>query len=93
MALMKYKDIISLEKEKVKEALAPLRAREMKKKAELEICKIDSDIVDREQKIQELSAEYPIDFNKLIDAIDDLELIKMRKESLQKIIDYMFSED
>lgn len=92
MPLMKYKDILALAKEKVKEAMAPLRAREMKKKAELEICKLDSDIVEKEQKIQELSSEYPINFDKLIDQIDELDLLKRRQEQFAKIVDEMFSE-
>ena len=93
MALLKYKDVLILCKEKVKEALAPLRAREMKKKAELEICKIDSSIAEKEQKIQEIASEYPIDFHKMIDAIDDLDLIKRRKEQFEQIINEMFGDD
>ncbi len=93
MALIKYKDVLILCKDKIKEALAPLRAREMKKKAELEVCKIDSQIAEKEQKIQEIASEYPIDFHKMIDAIDDLDLIKRRKEQFEQIIDEMFGED
>lgn len=93
MALLKYKDVLILCKDKIKEALAPLRAREMKKKAELEVCKIDSQIAEKEQKIQEIASEYPIDFHKMIDAIDDLDLIKRRKEQFEQIINEMFGED
>lgn len=90
MSLLKYKDILVLAKEKINEAMAPLRAREMRKKAELEACKLDSTIAEKEQKIQEYASEYPINFDKLIDAIDDLELVKRRKEQFEKIITEMF---
>ena len=93
MALLKYKDVLILCKDKIKEAMAPLRAREMKKKAELEVCKIESQIAEGEQKIQELASEYPIDFHKMIDAIDDLDLVKRRKEQFELIIEEMFGED
>jgi len=93
MALMKYKDVLVLAKDKIKEAMAPLRAREMRKKGELEVCKIESDIADKEQKIQELSSQYPVDFHKLADLIDELELVKRRKEQFEKIIEEMFSEE
>lgn len=93
MALMKYKDVLVLAKEKIKEVMAPLRAREMKKKAELEACKLETDIAEKEQKIQELASEYPIDFHKMIDQIDELDLVKRRKEQFEKIIDEMFSEE
>lgn len=93
MSLLKYKDVLLLCKEKVKEAMAPLRAREMRKKGELEICKIDSDILEKEQKIQEYASEYPINFDRLIDALDELELIRRRKEQFEKIIEEMFGDD
>ncbi|HLX54264.1 MAG TPA: hypothetical protein VKR58_10000 [Aquella sp.] len=93
MSLMKYKDILVLAKEKINETMAPLRAREMRKKGELEACKLDSTIAEKEQKIQEYAAEYPINFDKIIDAIDELELVKRRKEQFEKIIDEMFGED
>ena len=92
MSLLKYKDVLILCKDKIKEAMAPLRAREMRKKGELEVCKIDSDIAEKEQKIQEYASEYPINFDKLIDALDELELVKRRKEQFEKIIEEMFGE-
>lgn len=92
MELMKYKDILILAKEKINEAMAPLRTREMRKKAELECCKLDSKIAEEEQKIQQCASEYPVDFDKLIDAIDDLELVKRRKDQFQKIIHQMFGD-
>ncbi len=92
MSLMKYKDVLALAKEKINEAKAPFRAREMSKKAELEVCKLESTIADREQKIHELCSEYPIDFDKLINALDELELTKRRKEQFEQIIQEMFGE-
>ncbi len=92
MALMKYKDILVLAKEKINEVMAPLRAREMRKKAELESCKLDSVIAEKEQSIQQYASEYPIKFDVLIDAMDDLELTKRRKEQFEKIIAEMFTE-
>lgn len=90
MALMKYREVIALAKEKISEAMAPLRAMEMKKKAELEIAKIESKIAEGEQKIQELCSVHPIDFDKIIEAIDDLDLIKRRKDQFNRIVTEMF---
>lgn len=90
MALIKYRDVIAYAKDKIKETMAPLRAHEMKKKAELEIAKLESSIAEKEQAIQELAAEYPINFDKVIEAIDDLELTRRRQEQFTKIIEEMF---
>ncbi len=92
MALIKYKELLVLAKDKIKEVMAPLRAREMKIKAELEIAKLESTIAEKEQKIQEYASEYPINFDKLIDALDDLELTQRRKEQFGKIVEEMFAE-
>lgn len=92
MKLGKYKELIVLAKEKVQEALAPLRAKEMHMKAHLEVAKLESEIADREQKIQEQSAKYPVEFEKLLDALDDLELLKRRRDQFSALINEMFGE-
>jgi hypothetical protein len=91
--LMKYKEILTCAKEAIKEAMAPLRVREMRKKAELEACKLDSSIAEKEQRIQEYASEYPINFDALIDAIDELDLVKRRKEQFDNIINEMFGDN
>lgn len=93
MNLMRYKDVLVLAKEKVQAVMAPLRAMEMSKKAELEVCKLESTIAEKEQKIQECASEYPINFDRLIDSLDELELTKRRKEQFEQIIDEMFRAD
>ena len=93
MSLIKYKDFLTLCKEKMAEAVAPLRVREMRKKAELELCKLESSIAEKEQSIHELGSSYPVYFDALIDAIDELDLTIRRKEQFEKIISEMFPED
>lgn len=90
MALLKYKDVLILCKEKIKEAMAPLRAREMRKKGELEIAKLESRIAEKEQFVQECASTYPVDFDKLLDSIDDLALTQRRKDQFEKILGEMF---
>lgn len=93
MNLPRYKDILILAKEKIRETMAPLRAKEMRKKAELEACKIDSEVLDKEQKIAELAQEYPLNFDKIIEVIDDLDLLKRRKSQYESIINQLFGEE
>lgn len=92
MKLTPYQKILTLTKEKIQEGLAPIRAREMRKKAELEMAKIEGDILTKEQGIQELCGKYPVDFNKLIDAIDEVALLERRKKQFQMICDELFPE-
>lgn len=90
MAMMKYTEILSLAKDKIKEVMAPLRAHEMKKKGELEVAKLEGTIAEKDQVIQELASQYPIDFDRIINALDDLELTKRRKDQFSTIINEMF---
>lgn len=88
---MKYSEILTLAKDKIKEVMAPIRAHEMKKKAELELAKIEGYIAEKEQKIQEYASTYPIEYEKMIDAMDELGLIRRRKEQFEEIIAQLFN--
>jgi len=90
MKLTPYREIIKMAKEKIDEAKAPLRSAQMKKKAESEMLEIETKILDQQATIQEESAKYPINFDILIDAIDELALLDRRKKQFQKIVDEMF---
>lgn len=92
MKLKPYSEIIKMAKEKVDEMKAPLRAMQMKKKAEGEMLEIESKMMDLDAKIQDLAAAYPIDFSKLIDAIDERGLLERRKAQFAVIIKEMFPE-
>jgi len=92
MKLPKSKEVLLMANEKVEEAKAPFRSREMHKKAELELCRLESVIADREQRINDLSSEYPINFDGMLDALDDLELTKRSKEQFELIINVMFGD-
>lgn len=90
MKLIPYAKLIASTKEAVQAALAPIRANEMRKRAELEIAKIDSRLVEQDAKIQETASKYPIDFDALIKAIDESALMERRKKQLGAIIEQMF---
>jgi hypothetical protein len=91
MALPKYAEILKMAKDKVKELMAPLRATEMKKKAELEISKLECIIAEKEENVQNIASQYPIDFDKMIEAVDELDLTKRRLSQFQNIIDELFN--
>lgn len=88
--LTSYAKLLKLGKERAQELLAPARALEQKHKAQHEISKLDVAIVELDTKITEAASEYPIDFNKLIKAQDELALAERRKIQFQKIVAEMF---
>lgn len=90
MKLTAYEKVLKFSKEKIQEAMAPVRAREMRKKAELEMAKIEGKMIEKEAKIEELAGAYPIDFDLMISSIDELALLERRKKQFSKIISEMF---
>ena len=92
MKLKPYKEILAMTKEKINECLAPIRASKAKKRAELEKVKIDEKIINLETKVHELAAKEEIDFDKLIDSLDEIALLERRKVQFDKVIAELFPE-
>lgn len=93
MKLTVYAKVLKMAKEKVQEALAPVRNIEMKRKAELEIAKMDSKLIEQEAKIQEMCSNYPVDFDVVIKALDEYGLMERRKKQFEKIKTEMFEDE
>ena len=93
MKLTPYKNILKYSKEKIQEVCAPIRAKQAKMQAELEMAKLDEKIVTLEQEITEICTEHPIDFDKLIDKQDEVGLLERRKKQFSKIVEELFPED
>lgn len=92
MKLTPYKEILKWSKEKIDESLAGVRAHKAMKQAELEIAKLDEKIATQEAKIREICSGKEIDFEKLINAQDDLALMERKTKQFKKIIDELFPD-
>lgn len=92
MKLPAYKEVLRMAKEKVDDALAPVRAMRAKKQAELEMAKLDEQIATQEAKIHEICCEKEINFSSLIDEQDRLALRERKKKQYQKILNEMFPD-
>lgn len=93
MALLKYSELLSYGKDKVREVMAPLRANEMRKKGELELAKLDNQIAEYDQMVQECASSYPIDFYKLLEAIDRVAVAERQQKKLAEVIEQLFPKD
>lgn len=90
MKLTPYKKLLTMAKEAVDATLAPVRANAAKKQAELEIAKLDERIATLQSEITSLCSQKDVNFDKIIDKLDDLALAERRKGQFQKIVDEMF---
>jgi hypothetical protein len=90
MKLKPFAEIIAMSKEKLSEALAPIRARKVKSQAELEMAKLDDELVRLEAEIQEQTAKEDINFPQLLDKLDKVGLLERRKKQYQKVLGELF---
>jgi hypothetical protein len=88
--LKPFKELIALSKEKIDEALAPLRASTAKAKATLKQAEIDEKIAVLGQQVQELATSREIDFDKIADKIDEIALLELRKSRFEEITSQLF---
>lgn len=92
MKLTPYKELLTMGKEAIDATLAPVRAMSAKKKAELEIAKLDEKCCTLESQINEICSVKDINFDVLIDKLDETALAERRKKQFEKIVTEMFPE-
>ena len=90
MKLPKYKEALTMGKETLNTILATARNMKARKQAELEMAKLDEQIATKQAKIQEICTDSDINFNHVIELLDDLALVERKKKQYQKILNEMF---
>jgi len=90
MKLKPFKEIIAMSKEKLAESLAPIRARKVRSQAELEMAKLDDELIRLEADIQEQCAKEEINFPALLDKLDKVGLLERRQKQYQKVLSELF---
>lgn len=90
MQLTPYKKLLTMAKEAVDKTLAPLRAKAAQKKAELEMAKLDERIASLENQVNEQCSKQDINFDAVIDKLDELALAERRRSQFEKIVRELF---
>ena len=90
MKLKPFAEIIALSKEKLAESLAPIRARKVRSQAELEMAKLDDELIRLEADIQEQCAKEDINFPNLLDKLDKVALLERRKVQYEVVLAQLF---
>ena len=90
MKLKPFAEIIAMSKEKLAAALAPIRARKVRSQAELEIAKLDDELIRLEAEVQEQCAKEDLNFPSLLDKLDKVALLERRKEQYVAVLAQLF---
>jgi hypothetical protein len=88
--LKPLKDLLAMSKDKLHEAMAPVRARKIKAQAELELAKLDTELIELESGVQESFTGEAIEFPKLLDKLDRIALLERRKKQYDKVLAELF---
>lgn len=85
-----YKELLSKGKEAIAALELPFKVKKEKKNLEMKILELEQEIAKDELTIQEQKSACPIDWNKLIDAIDKEALNNRKLKQLQELEQEMF---
>jgi len=88
-----YHSLLKQGKAAVEAIQIPFKVKEEQKKLELKILTIEQQIASSTLKVEECKSAYPVQWDKLLDAIDDMELLKRKLKLLQELQFEMFKED
>lgn len=90
MQLRPLSEILAASKEKLDEIRAPIRAKAAKAKAAMYEAKLENELADLENKLNDLATSKELDFEKMADAIDEMEIKEHRLARIQEITDQLF---
>jgi len=93
MTLPVYRDVLKMAKEKIDDALAPVRVNRARKQAELEMARLDEEIATGTARLHELCCQKEINFSGLIAQQDAIALTERKQRQYQTILDEMFPEE
>ena len=74
-------------------SLAPIRARKVRSQAELEMAKLDDELIRLEADVQEMCAKEDINFPNLLDKLDKAALLERRKAQYEKVLSELFPKE
>lgn len=92
MKLIPYRKLITMAKEKVEEAMAPIKALQMRKKAELKLAQLEEQEMTLQSKVQDCCQQKEIDYEQLIRLLDESDMVARRKRQYTEIIGQLFPE-
>jgi hypothetical protein len=85
-----FKDLVAMSKEKLDEAMVPLRVRAAKAKAEGEIIKLEERMISLEASINEQCAKKELNFSIIADQMDEYDLIERRLNQINSLVANLF---
>lgn len=85
-----FAEVLKMSKDMLDDALAPIRARSAKAKADMITAKLEEEMINLERQIHEACAEKELDFDKIIGLINKFDLAERKSKQVNKLIVELF---
>lgn len=85
-----FSELIAMSKEKLDEALAPVRARSARARAAVATADLEEKMLTLERQIHEACADKDIDFDAVIRKINEYELAERKFKQITKLVADLF---
>ena len=85
-----YKELLTMGKEALDSLRAGSKANEMQAKAALELAQLETKLLELARTIEDETAKYPIDFDKILSAQDKYQLTERRIEKFKALVAELF---
>lgn len=90
LKLNPYVESLSKGTQELNEELAGVRANKAQKTAELEVAKLDEKIAHAEAAVHESSTRQDINFDDMLNKLDELALLERKREQFKEILAQLF---
>ena len=92
MKLISFKAALAMTKQAIDDALIPIRVSQAKKQGEMEQLKIDEKLLSLQIELQQITVSSPINYDRLLDKIDEIDLLERRRKQFDDVISQLFSD-
>lgn len=93
MKLISLKDVLQKGKEFVESTMIPIKIKQESMRGQMEMLKIDEQIIGLQTKCQDICAKTPVNFDSLLDTYDEIILLSRRREQFEEVLKELFPED
>lgn len=93
MKLLSFREALKKTKQQIEEMMIPVQVKQNRLAGETELAKIEEQIIDAECKLQELTVAHPINYNKILEKIDEIALLERRQGQFKKVMEDLFDDE
>jgi hypothetical protein len=93
MQIKPYHELLKMTDQQIDAEMAPIREKEARAKADQKLSECARNILTKQREVTKFCTDKEIDFDKIADALDDIEMAERRKEQIEGIVNQLFPKE